>query len=93
MKRAAFVAAAVAFAAVLYLFDPAETPFYPPCRIRLWTGWSCPGCGATRALHALLHGRVAAAWALNPLWTLAAPGLCLWLAWRGLRPLRGRRAA
>lgn len=90
MKRAAPVAAALAFAAVLYVADPAETPYYPPCLIRLWTGWSCPGCGATRALHALLHGQVASAWALNPLWTPAAPGLCLWLVWRRLRTRTGR---
>ena len=31
------------------------------------TGWDCPGCGGLRAAHQLLHGVLAAAWALNPL--------------------------
>lgn len=29
------------------------------------TGWDCPGCGATRALHAALHGDFAAALEFN----------------------------
>ena len=27
-----------------------------PCLFRSATGYSCPGCGAQRAVHALLHG-------------------------------------
>ena len=27
-----------------------------PCLFRAITGYSCPGCGAQRALHALMHG-------------------------------------
>lgn len=93
MRRGLPWLAAALSAAALYFFDPAATPLYPPCLIRLCTGWSCPGCGATRAMHALLHGRVAEAWALNPLWTAAAPGLCLWAAWRRLRETLRRRAS
>lgn len=40
---------------------------------RLLTGWDCPGCGSQRALHALLHGRVADAWAFNPYVFFAVP--------------------
>ena len=40
----------------LYLFDPAESAFFPPCPSHALTGLYCPGCGSTRALHALLHG-------------------------------------
>ncbi len=29
------------------------------------TGTACPGCGTTRAIHHLLHGRFATAFALN----------------------------
>lgn len=57
----------LAAAATVYLFDPATTWFYPPCVFNMLTGLLCPGCGGTRALHALLHGDVAAAFAFNPL--------------------------
>lgn len=49
------------------LFDPVGGSLpYPRCPVKWLTGWDCPGCGSTRALHALLHGRVAEAWGLNP---------------------------
>lgn len=57
----------LAVTATVYLFDPVTTWFYPPCVFNLLTGLLCPGCGGTRALHALLHGDVAAAFAFNPL--------------------------
>lgn len=41
--------------------------FYPPCPIRLLTGWLCPGCGATHALAALLFAHWSEAWRDNPL--------------------------
>ena len=34
---------------------------------RTRTGLYCPGCGSTRALYALLHGRPGEALAMNPL--------------------------
>ena len=93
MKRLAAAVAAVAAAAVLYSADPATSPLYPPCLIRLYTGWSCPGCGATRALHALLHFRFEEAWRLNPLWTAAAPVVAAWGVWRLLAVRIWRRSA
>jgi hypothetical protein len=53
--------------AVLFFFDPARSPFYPKCMFHVLTGLQCPGCGSLRALHALLHGQVRRAVALNPL--------------------------
>ena len=41
----------------MFFFDPALTPFYPQCAFHRLTGLNCPGCGATRGLYALLHGR------------------------------------
>ncbi len=62
-------------AAILYTFPPAESRFYPPCAFHALTGLHCPGCGATRCLHALAHGDVAQALAYNPLLVVALPFL------------------
>lgn len=37
----------------------------PGCWFRRWTGLSCPGCGGTRAVGALLRGDVVAAFRHN----------------------------
>jgi Protein of unknown function (DUF2752) len=52
---------------VVYTFPPAATAWYPKCVFRMVTGLLCPGCGITRALHHLLHGRFEQAMQLNPL--------------------------
>ena len=59
----------------LFLWDPAAGGPFPPCPWLALTGLQCPGCGALRGTHALLHGEVAAAWRLNPLWLVVAPVL------------------
>jgi hypothetical protein len=81
---------------VVFLVDPATAGFLPPCPFRLFTGLLCPGCGGTRALHQLLHGRPVAALALNPLLPLylAAAGWVLLAQLRdalGLPPLADSR--
>ena len=43
---------------ILYFFDPMQYSFYPACVFKLVTGFDCPGCGSTRAFHALLHGHI-----------------------------------
>jgi len=63
----ALLGATVAVIAVLYLFDPGDHSFYPVCLSYQWFGFQCATCGGLRALHALLHGRVAEAWQFNPL--------------------------
>lgn len=77
----AFVVAAMAI--LLWQFDPnqAGNPL-PPCPFHWLTGWYCPGCGATRAMHALLHGDIAKAFAMNPLLVLALPLVLLLLLHR-----------
>ena len=65
----------MAGAAYLFVFEPGKTGFFPVCIFRLLTGFTCPGCGSTRAMHQLLHGHVAAAFMLNPLFLVAIPFL------------------
>ena len=62
------VVVGVAFVGVvlLWFFDPSQGGFFPPCPLFKVTGLQCPGCGTTRALHALVHGDVAAAVRWNP---------------------------
>lgn len=62
---------------VIWEFYPSGKLFFPRCFLYVTTGLQCPGCGVTRATHALLQGDVAAAWRLNPLWV----GLLPVLAW------------
>ena len=51
-------------ALLLYSFDPsAPNNYFPRCPSYWLLGVYCPGCGITRALHALLHGDVVQAFA------------------------------
>jgi hypothetical protein len=71
-------AAATGVALLLARIDP-NTPGspLPPCPLRALTGLYCPGCGSTRCLHALVHGDVTQALAMNPLLVVVAPVLVL----------------
>jgi hypothetical protein len=72
--RAAVPPAIIASAAMLLLrFPPAQYSFYPRCPIHDLLGLQCPGCGATRAIAAVLHGHFAEALRLNALVTLLLP--------------------
>lgn len=63
--RLLIVAGIVAGAWVVYTYPPATSTFYPRCVFRELSGFDCPGCGTTRALHHLLHGRFEEAFRLN----------------------------
>ncbi|HYJ78947.1 MAG TPA: DUF2752 domain-containing protein [Longimicrobiaceae bacterium] len=84
-------AAGAAAAAVLYRFDPLQVGWYPRCVLFVVTGIYCPGCGALRAGHSLLHGHFLDALGYNPLLVLAAPILAYVLASRGAEAATGRR--
>lgn len=90
----ALVSLAAALAAVfLYAFDPAQGGPYPVCFFHQTTGLLCPGCGGLRALHQLLHGRLAAALYLNPMLVLGLP-VATWVGGgAALRAWRGQPAA
>jgi len=65
--------------AFLYAVEPNAHSVYPRCLFYQATGFYCAGCGMTRALHALLHGRILEALHDNALFITAIP-LLLWLA-------------
>lgn len=83
--------ALLATGAVILLrrFDPNEPGgIFLPCLFRHFTGLYCPGCGMTRAAHALAHGDLPGALAMNPLMVVAIPLLALLAAQAlGWRPL------
>jgi Protein of unknown function (DUF2752) len=76
-------------AGMLWFFDPASAGIFPSCPLHYLTGLYCPGCGSLRAMHQLLHGNVAAAWAMNPLTIILLPFLTYGLASEGLSLWRG----
>jgi hypothetical protein len=59
--------------AFLYTIDPNRHSVYPQCLLYNATGVYCAGCGATRAIYALLHGRVIEALHDNALFIAALP--------------------
>jgi len=86
MAAIAAVALGMAIAGIWLLrtFDPNATgSLFPSCPFHALTGWYCPGCGITRALHALVHFDVARALAMNALVVLGLPLLAV-MAVQGL---------
>jgi hypothetical protein len=61
---------------------------FPICPFRLLTGLNCPGCGALRMIHDVLHGDLAAAVNDNVLLLIGVPLLAGWLLLRR----RGRKS-
>ena len=79
----------LAGAAYLFVFEPGKSGFFPACPFRLLTGFTCPGCGTTRAMHEILHGHFATAFMLNPLLLLAIPFLLFALLRYSVIVMRG----
>jgi hypothetical protein len=72
--RAAVPPAIIALATILLLrFPPTQYSFYPRCPIHELLHLQCPGCGATRAVAALLRGHFTEAMHFNALFTLLLP--------------------
>ncbi|MDP9340318.1 MAG: DUF2752 domain-containing protein [Acidobacteriota bacterium] len=93
-SRAHAVAAALATAAaVLYRFPPERYHFYPQCPVFRYLHMYCPGCGATRALAALLHGRLVEALHYNAFVVLLLPPVVYFLIRTYARILRGESFA
>ena len=83
------VAAVGMVLALLYCFNPAETALAPKCAFHAVTGWSCPGCGMQRFLHAFMHGRILEAFSYNYMLLILLPYLVAVLIERGF--LKGER--
>lgn len=79
----------LAGAAYLFVFEPGKSGFFPACPFRFFTGFLCPGCGSTRAMHQILHGHFATAFTLNPLLLLALPFLLFALLRYSVIVMRG----
>ena len=63
---------------LLRTFDPgAAGSLFPSCLFHDLTGWYCPGCGMTRALHALVHFDLVRAFAMNAALVLSLPLLAV----------------
>lgn len=89
---AGVLGAGIAAAVLLRHVDPGRPGSgLPACPFHGLTGLYCPGCGATRAMHALLHFDLGGALAMNPLLVLALPFVALLLAdFAGWLPSRWR---
>ena len=83
-----FCVAAVIGAGCLYFIPPS---YFPPCPLHALTGLHCPGCGATRAGHELLHGHILVALRLNAILVLGIPVLLAVGLWQGLADRNGER--
>jgi len=72
-------------APVLLMVIPTSTIESGPtlCLFKLIFGVRCPGCGMTRAVSAMMHGDVTAAFAYNRLIVIAFPILC-WIYGKAL---------
>lgn len=66
------------FCAVLFFLPPGGRSFYPGCPIWQYTGLLCPGCGATRAAAALVHGHFGEAIQSNGLFVSLLPVLAVY---------------
>lgn len=87
-KMRAVACVSLAGAAILYKFPPEQYHFYPQCPIFRYLHVYCPGCGATRALAALLHLRISEALHYNALVVVLVPVLLAYFAvayWKARR--------
>src|SRR5262245_11157188 len=83
--QALLTAGLAALALLIYWTDPEGVDWLPKCPLHQLTGLHCPGCGSTRAAHALLHGDVPRALAMNALVTCATAPAAIYCVWKRRR--------
>jgi hypothetical protein len=84
--------AVVGLLAMLHLRknDPeTDGTFLPPCSFHEVTGLHCPGCGGTRAGHALANFRIGDALKKNALLVVLLPFLVVGIALEGFAWVKG----
>lgn len=87
----ALLAGLVGGGALLYFFPPEQYHFYPVCPVSHYLHVLCPGCGATRAVAALVHGRFADAVRYNALVVTLLPFISAYFGAVAYRALRENR--
>ena len=75
----------------LFRLNPAEHSFFPRCFFHSVTGLECPGCGGQRAVHHLVHGRIATAFRCNALFVSLLPVAAWYLTRFVIRRFTGRQ--
>lgn len=93
LRAASPPAVILLFAFVLLRFPPEQYGFYPPCPFHELLHLQCPGCGATRALAAVLRGDFVEAMHFNALTTLLLPfafayGVLCYIDYLKRKPIR-----
>ena len=87
---AVLAAALISVTFLLWRFDPRDFHM-PVCTFYATTGLYCPGCGATRATHDLLHGHFLSALRHNAFWIGILPVAVYQVVSEALRLIRGYR--
>jgi hypothetical protein len=81
-ERSLAVAGLAAAGTALFVvrnINPASSGWFPQCPFHAMTGLNCPGCGATRGMHALLNGDLLTALHYNVLLVLFVPMIIYFL--------------
>lgn len=85
-----FSAVVLGLGVVIFFFNPTTHAFYPVCQFHRLTGLNCPGCGATRAVYALLHGHFLSALRDNVLFVFLLAAMSVRGSWFAFKKFRGQ---
>ena len=73
----------------LFFHNPSVGRGFFPCPILFFTGFYCPGCGATRELYSLLHGEIYQAFRFNPALFILLPGIAYYIIAKTIYYIKG----